>query len=243
MSAPAGLLSEVFTSIQGEGIFCGARQTFVRFAGCNLRCLYCDTPAAVNVDPAFCSVESEPGSGVFEDIRNPVSAELVAAECERLGAPEVALTGGEPLVQPAFASALMRLLRTRGFRTYLETNGTLAQELESVISLCDVIAMDIKIPSAAGFACWGEHERFLRIASRSNVFVKAVVSDAVTDEEIVRAAQITAAVDPGIPLVIQPVWGEQAPGGPVLMRMQGAALGHLRDVRVIPQCHRVLGVR
>ena len=44
-------VSEIFFSYQGEGIYAGEPQIFVRFAGCNLKCRYCDTPGALAADP------------------------------------------------------------------------------------------------------------------------------------------------------------------------------------------------
>ncbi|PLX95348.1 MAG: 7-carboxy-7-deazaguanine synthase QueE, partial [Desulfuromonas sp.] len=63
---------ELFSSIQGEGVFLGERQAFLRLAGCNLDCAYCDTPF---VPTSHCRVEETPGSGVFYDLPNPLSRE------------------------------------------------------------------------------------------------------------------------------------------------------------------------
>lgn len=242
MTAPAGWVCEVFASIQGEGLYCGQRQTFVRFAGCNLRCRYCDTPAALDSRPASCRVEQFPGCGVFDQEPNPISADRTVSACVELRSRVVALTGGEPLAQPEFAESVLRSLKSAGMNTYLETNGSLSEELEQIIEVCDTIAMDIKLPSASGCAHWAEHERFLRVASQANVFVKVTVSRDTTDEDVARAAEITAAVDGAISMVIQPVYGVEAPLGPHLMRMQDTAGASLQDVRVIPQCHRMLGL-
>ena len=72
-------LVEIFSSIQGEGLFVGCRQVFVRLAGCNLFCRYCDTRDSFAV-PAAARVETEAGSRMFGSITNPVAAsELFAA--------------------------------------------------------------------------------------------------------------------------------------------------------------------
>ena len=88
---------------------------------------------------------------------------------------------------------------------------------------------------------WDDHERFLRIASDTQVFVKAVVNNETTVEEIERCCNVVAAVDRRIPLVIQPVTGA-AIEGRKLMALQRRALERLEDVRVIPQVHKVLGI-
>jgi organic radical activating enzyme len=93
-----------------------------------------------------------------------------------------------------------------------------------------------------------EHAAFLRIALRAGeTYVKVVVTPATRDEELDALAQHLAAVDPAVPLVIQPV----TPRGPVkesppaaqLLAWQARLERQLRDVRVIPQTHPGLGIR
>lgn len=236
----SGFLHEIFASIQGEGLYCGQRQTFVRLAGCNLACDYCDTPAARQEQPAVCLVESTEAN----TIPNPMSVEQVISCCRELGGKVVSITGGEPLVQAGFLQSLMAELKDAGFVTHLETNGTLYRELSSVVRWADVIAMDMKLPSASGDGVrWDDHSRFLEIASGTNMFVKVVVSASTTEDEILRCGEMIASVDKHIALVIQPVSGANAVPGKLLMRLQDAASTLLTDVRVIPQCHKMLGLR
>ena len=239
----AGWVYEIFASIQGEGLYCGQRQTFVRFAGCNLACDYCDTTAARHRRPATCLVETLPASGRIEEIANPLGVEDVVSCCRELGRSVVSITGGEPLAQVDFLECLMSAMKGEGFVNHLETNGTLYEELARVVKWADVIAMDMKLPSAAGDEHWDEHSRFLEIASGTKVFVKVVVSASTTEDEIVRCCEIIAPVDRHIPLIIQPVSGGEAVSGELLMRLADAASKTLADVRVIPQCHKALGLR
>ena len=239
-----GWLHEIFASIQGEGLYCGQRQTFVRFAGCNLACDYCDTPAARENQPPVCLVERLPASGIIEEIANPVDVEQVISYCRELGSGVVSITGGEPLLQVDFLEHLMYSLKNESFVTHLETNGTLYRELASVVKWVDVIAMDMKLASAAGDGChWEDHLQFLEIASATDVFVKVVVSAKTTEEEIEQCRDLIAPIDRCIPLVLQPVSGLEPVPGELLMRLEETAASQLADVRVIPQCHKVLGVR
>ena len=67
----SGYLSEVFVSFQGEGAHIGRRHLFVRLAGCNLRCSYCDTPDSLERTTAYTVYAS---GGVPTRHANPVSA-------------------------------------------------------------------------------------------------------------------------------------------------------------------------
>jgi len=98
-------LAETFYSVQGEGSWTGTPAVFVRLAGCNLNCRFCDTDYALR---AFASV-----------------AEIVARVRELGGdCPMVVLTGGEPLAQ-AETSELIEALRADGRRVHIESNGSI----------------------------------------------------------------------------------------------------------------------
>jgi 7-carboxy-7-deazaguanine synthase len=105
-------IAEVFASLQGEGARQGLPTVFVRLAGCNLRCAFCDTKRAWTGG-------------------RRVSIEAVAAEalqlCEGSGARWVCLTGGEPLLQDI--APLVRRLRAEGIKIQVETNGRLGRRI------------------------------------------------------------------------------------------------------------------
>ncbi|MCX6345068.1 MAG: 7-carboxy-7-deazaguanine synthase QueE [Armatimonadetes bacterium] len=237
-----GSVQEIFASIQGEGLYCGQRQTFVRFAGCNLTCHYCDTAQSRILNPEICRVETSPGTACFEDVPNPIDSKTLVKACRMLDSEVVALTGGEPLLQPDFLAQVMREMHNVELTTYMETNGTLYEALPKVVSFTDVIAMDIKLQSATGFeADWDAHSKFLETASFTEVFVKTVVCAKTTAEEMTKCVELIADVDPRLTLVIQPMTGgEPIPGG-LLFELQDLALESLVDVRVIPQCHKLIG--
>lgn len=108
-------LAEIFYSVQGEGTWTGTPAVFVRLAGCNLNCRFCDTDFSVK---AFASI-----------------AEVVARVREAGGeCPMVVLTGGEPLAQ-AESSALIDALRADGRRVHIESNGTIPVDLPADVWL------------------------------------------------------------------------------------------------------------
>lgn len=250
-----GNLVEVFASIQGEGPYVGYRQMFLRFAGCNLNCGYCDTP--FDAPHAF-QAEEEAGSGGFSHYPNPVPVAEIITLMHKMGLEQchsISLTGGEPLLHDAFISELYRQLKAEyGSRRpllYLETNGTLPDRLEQVIGGIDIISMDMKLPSAyQGKALWDTHRRFLRIASQKEVYVKIVVTASMTKEEIKAASQLMKELNDEmhkeIQLVLQPLsphpgFEGKAPLVSQLLDFQNEALKLMNHVRVIPQTHKLLG--
>jgi organic radical activating enzyme len=240
-------INEIFSSVQGEGVYCGVRQLFVRFSQCNLTCCYCDARDAWSISKT-CRVEKKPGTMAFQEEQNPISIEKFLGIIDRFqDYPHhtIALTGGEPLMHAQFLANALPQLRAMGHLIYLETNGTLPSHLASIFDYVDIIAMDIKPPSVARAGdLWTEHEEFLRIAAQKRVFVKLVASEDLDLTELKYACQIIASVSPRIPLVIQPMNHPDAKlhvNTPRFITFQDLALRTLQDVRLIPQCHKILG--
>ena len=132
-------------------------------------------------------------------------------------------------------------------KIYLETNGTLPDKLESIIDLVDIISMDIKLPETVGIKSqWEAHRSFLDIAAKKEVFVKLVVSASTEDGELDKALDIIESVDPAIPLVLQPMTIDGRPDEGLsperIFDIQSRAAGRLKDVRIIPQTHKITGV-
>ena len=230
---PKANLVEVFSSYQGEGIFIGAKQIFIRFAGCNLDCCFCDTNKdAVRED---LTVEQ-----LFNEIK----------ELEKnLGSHHsVSLTGGEPLLHANFLELLLPELKKENFKIYLETNGTLAEELKRIIGYIDIIAMDIKLPSSSGMLpLWDRHIEFLNIARKRNLFVKAVITNNTSQDDIIKARDIIEDADNEMPFVLQPVSptekGDFRIDKEKILNLRALIEEKLRNVRIIPQTHKFMGIK
>lgn len=239
-------VTEVFTSVQGEGPYLGCRHMFVRFAGCNLQCAYCDTPAPAG---RRCRVENTPGRRVFTWYPNPVTVQMLLDWTSRAVAPHfhaLALTGGEPLLHADFLESFLVGFREYGGRCYLETNGTLPEAMKRLARLVDIVAMDVKLPSMTGFPFpEAEHRRFLEAIGPAHAFVKVVVGSETTDAELDAVCALLSAGAGRTMLVLQPVppvSGVRPAPPERLLEMQERCLARLPDVRVIPQVHRTLGV-
>ncbi len=244
-------LVEIFASVQGEGPWVGQRQIFVRFLGCNLDCTYCDAPET-KTKQSQCRIETNPGSWEFEYRDNPFTSDDLTGIVKRFGPPEeyhsIAVTGGEPLLHHRFLKGWLKAIRLEGYPVYLETSGELFKQLDVVGEWIDYCAMDIKIPSACGErAMWVEHRQFLAVLQKHGIktFAKAVVGKDTTHAEIIESAKIVAEVWPEVPLVIQPVtpFGTVTDGPKIaqLLEWQKQAQTITKDVRVIPQTHKMLG--
>jgi len=247
MSDPV-YISEIFSSIQGEGMLAGYRQIFVRLMECNLDCRYCDTDFKKS---DIGRLESKPGSGLFIDLPQPLPLHKLSAIFDdwKLQLPgahhSVSFTGGEPLLYADTLAEWFPDIR-KSLPIHLETNGTMHLALRRVKQHVDYISMDMKLPSTAGCAeqLWDLHALFLREAQGSNVSVKAVVGELTPASEIGQLCDVISFVNASTPLFLQPL---SLPDGSIgitaahILRLQEQASSRLPDVRVIPQMHKLLG--
>jgi organic radical activating enzyme len=219
-------IAEVFDSVQGEGIYLGEKQLFVRFFGCNLQCRFCDTKLN-----RFSEYEPQE---LFEEIK------LYPRDFH-----SISFTGGEPLLQADFLKELLPLTARGGYKNYLETNGTLYQELQQVIDYLDIVAMDVKLPSSTGMGqFWGMHEKFLRVASCKEVFLKTIISESTQEGDLKEALILIKEVRGAPVLVLQPnSFDEPSRLKEKLGRFQDLCNREKVTNCVIPQMHKIIGVK
>jgi len=118
-------VNEIFKSIQGESTYAGLPCTFIRLAGCNLRCTYCDTNYAYYHG-------------------REISDEEIISKIEEYKVKLVEFTGGEPLLQEE-TPQLIKTLLNKGYSILIETNGSIC------IGCLDprlTIIMDYKTPGS-----------------------------------------------------------------------------------------------
>jgi 7-carboxy-7-deazaguanine synthase len=143
-------IAEIFRSLQGEGKNQGKPCLFIRLAGCNLNCRWCDTTYA-------------------RDGGITMSLDSVLEQVWRINPPYICITGGEPLVQVNALEPLLASLNKRGTTIDIETNGTIDfSRLQQFASVC----MDVKCPSSGEQSNLGLLEKI-----RPQDCVKFVVND------------------------------------------------------------------
>ena len=123
-------LIEIFHSIEGEGIRAGMPVTFIRLAGCNLRCSYCDTKYSYNEEAENAEV---------------VTPQEIIERVHEFGCNNITITGGEPLIHEDIEFLIDELLN-KGFRVNVETNGT--RPLYRAYNPDIIYTVDYKCPSS-----------------------------------------------------------------------------------------------
>lgn len=173
-------INEIFHSIQGEGLTMGIPTTFVRLAGCNLRCQWCDTKYAY-------------------DEGEEMGIDEILARVEELGCDQVCVTGGEPLHQEGHVRLIEKLLES-GHLVTLETNGSFSLE-ELPVSDHFMISMDLKCPSSK----MDDQMRLENLELLSpNDQLKFVICD---EEDYEHAKNILAQNESHCNVIMQPVDG------------------------------------
>ncbi len=160
-------IKEIFTSIQGEGLYVGEKQVFVRFCRCNLACSYCDTDFIAE--------------NAIEYNEEKLFDILASNDAQT-----ISFTGGEPLIEKDFLFSFLEKYKQKlNKKIYLETNGTLYKNLSELIDYVDVVSMDIKLESATKEKNrFLDNEKFLDIANQKETFIKVVFDNNIKDDEM-----------------------------------------------------------
>ncbi len=174
-------VSEVFFSIQGEGVDIGLPTVFVRTSRCNLECNWCDT-----------TYSWEPGKErKVTDILEEVMSHGVKRVC---------ISGGEPLMQADEVAELVEALEAEGCENSIETNGSIDIDVVPRGELTHII-MDLKCPSSG----MQDRNLFTNVAKmRSDDVLKFVIAH---QEDYIYAKRLMERQRPPCPVVFQPVGG------------------------------------
>lgn len=199
-------LAEHFISINGEGQRAGELALFLRFAGCNLHCDWCDTAWACGADAPHETVDL-----------NRLAE--IAVQAQQNGVHNVTLTGGEPLLQKNINDVIGMLL-IHAMRVEIETNGAVPlKEFCSPHRPC--FTMDYKLPSS-GMEQHMCTENFALL--REFDTVKFVCG---SREDVLRTKEIAEQYKPKCPMYLSPVFGRIEPAE-IVEIMKAQKMGNFR---------------
>ncbi len=229
-----GPIIEIFSSFQGEGLLIGERQIFVRFAGCNLNCNYCDTNDSKSEKSGTLMTPQE----VTEEINR-----LLTPDCKT-----ISFTGGEPSLYPDFISEVSKNFN---LNIMLETNGTLPDNIDLIEKL-DMVSLDIKLPEH--FDGDFNQEIFLNeiksvnllMAKSINVYCKVVILPSTkikSFKEVVEKLSENISSKSNLKIIIQPSspLGEWKDINSKLFEFS-EVVGQYFEVSTIPQIHKILDI-
>ncbi len=204
---------EIFHSIEGEGINIGRPEVFIRLAGCNLRCKWCDTKYSWN-------------TGRHMDI-DEIIKEISGYPCE-----SVSITGGEPLLQSSELTQLVKKLKKDNYWVQLNTNGTLFHE--EIFETVDLISMDCKCPSS-------EMKSDLEILRKTKELFKTKTQFKfiISNEEDYKYAKkiLSFVLQDALHVIFQPEWGRRK----FVRELVDLVKRDDLNVRVIHQQQKIIG--
>ena len=234
-------VSEIFTSIEGEGIFVGKKTLFIRFSGCHLKCRWCDTKYALPLD-----------SGTdyqIDEIKDLIIKELQPFTYK------VNFTGGEPLLQTEAVIELADFVKKQtNVETYLESSCFDSELFSKVLPYIDICKIEFKTDDSKVV----EDEEYdnlisneikcLELAVESNkaTYIKIVVTNSTNLESFKNLVyNISEKIKPSdiLGLIIQPSFGIDQPTVNKLLDTYDIVQPMFPEVRIIPQLHKEIGAK
>lgn len=234
-------VSEIFTSIEGEGIFVGKKTLFIRLSGCHLKCRWCDTKYALPLD-----------SGTdyqIDEIKDLIIKELQPFTYK------VNFTGGEPLLQTEAVIELADFIKKQtNLKTYMESSCFDSELFSKVLPYIDICKVEFKTDDSKVV----EDEEYdnlllneircLELAVESNkaTYIKIVVTNSTNLESFKNLVyNISKKIKPSdiLGFIIQPSFGIDQPTVNMLIDTYDVVQPMFPEVRIIPQLHKEIGAR
>lgn len=234
-------VSEIFTSIEGEGIFVGKKTLFIRLSGCHLKCRWCDTKYALPLD-----------SGTdyqIDEIKDLIIKEL------RPFTYKVNFTGGEPLLQTEAVIELADFIKKQtNLKTYIESSCFDSELFSKVLPYIDICKIEFKTDDSKVV----EDEEYdnlilneikcleLAVGSNKATYIKIVVTNSTNLESFKNLVyNISKKIKPSdiLGFIIQPSFGIDQPTVNRLLDTYDIVQPMFPEVRIIPQLHKEIGAR
>ena len=231
-------LTEIFTSVEGEGILFGTKTLFVRLAGCPFTCFYCDTPESLPLNSGT--------EYTIEEAIKKIEANL------KDNTYKVNFTGGDPLIQFEAVSELARHIQSKKIPTYLESSCFDSKKFNHVLPYIDIVKIEFKTKDSE-FVDSQHYPNLITnalqclqssIKSNKKTFIKIVVSSKTTAEsflELIEEIFKNISKNDILGLIIQPTFGIAEPTLDHLLKLYDVAYPSFQEVRVVPQLHKIIG--
>ena len=229
---------EIFTSIEGEGIFYGTKTLFVRLAGCPFTCFYCDTKESLPLDSGK--------EFSIEDAIMEIGSQIQSNTFK------VNFTGGDPLLQHQAVALLAKNIQDRKIPTYLESSCFDVDRFNHVLPFIDYIKIEFKTRESE-FVDIQHYEKLISeslkclessINQQKITYIKIVVSSKtkITDfNNLVENIFKIRNSEKISGFIIQPTYGISEPSLEQLMEMYDCVFPKFRDVKIVPQLHKFIG--
>jgi len=234
-------VSEIFTSIEGEGIFVGKKTLFIRFSGCHLKCRWCDTKYALPLDSG---TEYQ-----IDEIEDLIIRELQPFTYK------VNFTGGEPLLQTDAVIKLADFIKKQtNLKTYIESSCFDSELFSKVLPYIDICKIEFKTDDSKVV----ENEVYdslllneikcleLAVESNKTTYIKIVVTNSTNLESFKNLVyNISKKIRPSdiVGFIIQPSHGVDQPTVNKLLDTYDIVQPMFPEVRIIPQLHKEIGAR
>ena len=234
-------LSEIFTSIEGEGILFGTKTMFIRMSGCHLGCIWCDTGYALPINGGSCYT--------LDYVKDKISNEL------RPNTYKVNFTGGEPLLQDYAVADLAKFIKQeKGLRTYIESSCFDSNRFGKVLPFMDICKIEFKLSDSKAVDS-KHHARLLinemeclrlSVEHYKITYIKVVVS---ASSSILEFRKLLEDIFTHIKtkdlagFIIQPSSAMNEPSLQKLLNFYDAVYPFYEDVRIVPQLHKLIGAR
>lgn len=234
-------VSEIFTSIEGEGIFVGKKTLFIRFSGCHLKCRWCDTKYALPLDSG---TEYQ-----IDEIEDLIIRELQPFTYK------VNFTGGEPLLQTDAVIKLADFIKKQTkLKTYIESSCFDSELFSKVLPYMDICKIEFKtddskvVENEVYDSLLSNEIKCLELAVESNktTYIKIVVTNSTNLESFKNLVyNISKKIRPSdiVGFIIQPSHGVDQPTVNKLLDTYDIVQPMFPKVRIIPQLHKEIGAR
>lgn len=207
------IVNEIFYSIDGEGYRTGELAVFIRLAGCNLNCSYCDTKYALK-----------------SNMGTKMEIDEILKNVEKYNCKNITITGGEPLIHKGISELIDKLIKKK-YKVNIETNG--AVDITNYLNKC-LITMDYKLPSSG-------MEKYMKLDNLEKLTENDVLKFVTEEKDFEKIEEILKNYKIKSYIYISPIFGKIEPEKIVeFMKKLNKDGINTEKVRVQVQLHKII---